>query len=160
VAGSPRSRRARHAAAGDEPRRQLVLNPDPYPADPDFAAGCADPAGSDPDPAAHPDPAALAALAEERIATAAGGQRRLAGRVGRAESPDGRVRAGVNTAQGLCELHLDPRALRLPAADLAATILRVTDAARQDLARQAERAVREAYGEDFDPFRFSADPAR
>jgi hypothetical protein len=102
-----------------------------------------------PEPAA-PDAAALDRLAGERIATAAEVQRRVAALVGRAESADRRVRAGYSAARGLCELHLDPRALRLPAADLAATILQVADAARVDLAGQVDQAVREVYGDAFD----------
>jgi hypothetical protein len=110
--------------------------------------------GGDPDgylESAALDAAALDRLAGERIATAAEVQRRVAALVGRAESPDRRVRAGYSAACGLCELHLDPRALRLPAADLAAAILQVADAARADLAGQVDQAVREVYGDAFDP---------
>jgi YbaB/EbfC DNA-binding family len=101
--------------------------------------------------AAAQDAAALERLAGERIATAAEVQRRVAALVGRAESPDRRVRAGYSAARGLCELHLDPRALRLSAADLAAAILQAVDAARADLAGQVDQAVREVYGDAFDP---------
>ena len=103
------------------------------------------------DPGGYLDAVALDRLASERIAAAAVVQRQVAALVGRAESPDRRVRAGYSAARGLCELHLDPRALRLPAADLAATILQVADAARADLAGQVEQVVREAYGDAFDP---------
>jgi len=107
---------------------------------------------------AEPDAPVLARQAEQRIAQAADVQRRVASMVGRAESPDGHVMAGYGSAQGLLELHLDPRAMRMPSADLAATILRVADAARQDLARQIQQAVRETYGDAFDPMEALRDP--
>jgi hypothetical protein len=50
--------------------------------------------------------------------------------------------------------------MRMPSVDLAATILRVADAARQDLARQTGQAVRDAYGGAFDPLEALRDPAR
>jgi len=112
--------------------------------------------GGDPD--GYLDAAGLDRLAGERIAAAAEVQRRVAALVGHAESPDRRVRAGYSAARGLCELQLDPRALRLPAADLAATILQVADAARVDLAGQVEQAVREAYGDAFDPMAVLDEP--
>jgi hypothetical protein len=114
----------------------------------------------DGDPDGYLDAVALDRLASERIAAAAEVQRQVAALVGRAESPDRRVRAGYSAARGLCELHLDPRALRLPAADLAATILQVADAARADLAGQVDQAVREEYGDAFDPNAVLDDPDR
>jgi hypothetical protein len=119
------------------------------------------PASPDDDPGvADVDASRLARQANERIAKAAEVQRLVAAMVGRAASPDGYVRAGYGTAQGLFELHLDPRAMRMPSVDLAATILRVADAARQDLARQTRQAVRETYGNAFDPIEVLRDPAQ
>ena len=114
----------------------------------------------DRDPGGYLDAEALDRLAGERVAAAAEVQRRVAALMGRAESADRRVRAGYSAARGLCELHLDPRALRLPAADLAATILQVADAAQADLAGQVEQVVREVYGDAFDPAAVLDDPDR
>jgi hypothetical protein len=105
------------------------------------------------------DASRLAQQANERIAKAAEVQRLVAAMVGRAESPDGYVKAGYGTAQGLFELQLDPRAMRMPSADLAATVLRVAAAAKEDLARQTRQAVRETYGDAFDPMEALRDPA-
>jgi hypothetical protein len=56
--------------------------------------------------------------------------------VGRASSDDGYVRAAYTNADGLSELVLEPKAMRLPSQDLAAVIVELTAQARADLDRQ------------------------
>lgn len=64
--------------------------------------------------------------------------------VGRAEAADGLVSVEW-TPQGLADLHLDPRALRLPSADLAEQIKQAIAAATAEL-REKTRAALEAAG--------------
>ncbi|SCG36394.1 YbaB/EbfC DNA-binding family protein [Micromonospora echinaurantiaca] len=71
---------------------------------------------------------------------------RLAGLTGRAESEDGLVRVTCTAEDPAHELHLDPRALRLPATDLAELIADLLRKARADLQRETSEALRELTG--------------
>ncbi|MFG2101948.1 YbaB/EbfC family nucleoid-associated protein [Micromonospora echinaurantiaca] len=71
---------------------------------------------------------------------------RLAGLTGRAESEDGLVRVACTAEDPAHELHLDPRALRLPATDLAELIADLLRKARADLQRETSEALRELTG--------------
>jgi hypothetical protein len=64
--------------------------------------------------------------------------------VGRAESDDGNVAATYTAADGVQQLVLNPRAMRLAAEDLAAEIVRVTGRARHDLDRQRAEVAAES----------------
>jgi hypothetical protein len=68
---------------------------------------------------------------------------RLQDVVGTAAGDGGRVTAEV-AARGLCALTISPQAMRLPAQDLAAEIIRVSDLAREDLERQRAEALADA----------------
>lgn len=57
--------------------------------------------------------------------------------VGRAESRDGRIRLGLSAEGAIVGLEIDPRAMRMASADLAETIMRLSQEALQDLQRQS-----------------------
>ncbi|MFA1537739.1 YbaB/EbfC family nucleoid-associated protein [Actinomadura monticuli] len=79
-------------------------------------------------------------------------QRRLAELKGRAESSDGRVKAVYDQDRGLADLQLDPRALRMNAAELQETILTVSYEAKRDLERQVKEVTEESFAQqDFSP---------
>ncbi|QKW33604.1 YbaB/EbfC family nucleoid-associated protein [Actinomadura sp. NAK00032] len=79
-------------------------------------------------------------------------QRRLAELKGRAESPDGRVKATYDQERGLADLELDPRALRSGAAELREVILTVSHEAKRDLERQVKEVTEESFAQqDFTP---------
>jgi multidrug efflux pump subunit AcrA (membrane-fusion protein) len=65
---------------------------------------------------------------------------RLAELVGRAEGADGAVRVGHGST-GLRELVIDPKAMRLPAAELSSTITTALAAAEADFRQQAQQAL-------------------
>ncbi|GAA1807687.1 YbaB/EbfC family nucleoid-associated protein [Actinomadura chokoriensis] len=75
-------------------------------------------------------------------------QERLAGLTGEAETPDGRVRVVFSPEEGLPEVHIDPRAMRMGSEELAATISRLSREAVQDLQRRKQEIAGEVYGDD------------
>jgi DNA-binding protein YbaB len=91
---------------------------------------------------AEADPARLAEQLEQRIAEAKQKAEALAGMEGAGEGADGMVRVRVGPSGALKDLHLDPKAMRLPSMDLAAAIMDAAQAAQQDVGAQ----VRELYG--------------
>lgn len=72
---------------------------------------------------------------------------RMSALVGRAVSADGRISVGCSGNGGLTELQIDPRALKMGAAELSRTILELAKAAQADLQRQGEEIMQEAFGE-------------
>lgn len=76
---------------------------------------------------------------QSRFAPAEQFHRQSAELVGRAESADGLIAATWNAVDGLQELTLDPRAMRMSSVDLAAEVVAVTVAACADLGRQRDR---------------------
>ncbi len=91
------------------------------------------------------------AAARQRIEEVQRLKGRLAELVGRAESPDGLVRAEVTDADGLSGLVVNPRAMRLTSEELSEAVLRAARAARANLDEQRREALREVLGRDFDP---------
>jgi DNA-binding protein YbaB len=73
----------------------------------------------------------------------AGMQGAMAELRGRAESRDGRVRAVYAQDQGLAEVELDPRAMRMSAAELGQVIVEVSGEAKRDLERQIKELMDE-----------------
>jgi DNA-binding protein YbaB len=70
-------------------------------------------------------------------------QRAMAELRGRAESQDGRVRAVYSQDAGLADVELDPRAMRMSAAELAELIVQVSGEAKRDLERQMKELMDE-----------------
>lgn len=71
---------------------------------------------------------------------------RLAGLVGTGIAADGHVRVTWAAATGLDQLHLDPRAMRMPSHDLAAAIKLAVSDAMADLRRQTAEVLRAETG--------------
>lgn len=89
----------------------------------------------------EPQPEAVIEVLRAQAERAAEIRRQLAELVGEARSEDTLVSAVVG-AQGLQELVLEPKAMRMPSAELAETIVGLTQRARENLeARRAERAA-------------------
>ncbi|MCW2900790.1 MAG: hypothetical protein JWO67_3055 [Streptosporangiaceae bacterium] len=86
-------------------------------------------------------------------------QERLSGLVGRAASDDGRIKVGCTGQGGLTELEIDPRAMKVGSSELAATLLKLAREAQNDLRRQSQEIVAEAYG-DQDPAEMFRDRAK
>src|SRR5579859_6365727 len=89
--------------------------------------------------------------AQQRIEEVRRLKDQLAQLVGRAESPDGLVRAEFTDADGLSGLVVNPRAMRLTSEELSELIVRVSRAARADLDGQRREAMRAVLGPGFDP---------
>ncbi|QKW39594.1 YbaB/EbfC family nucleoid-associated protein [Actinomadura sp. NAK00032] len=71
-------------------------------------------------------------------------RQRLSELVGRAESRDGRIRLGLSAEGAISELEIDPRAMRMASAELAETIIQVSQDALQDLQRQSRELTDDA----------------
>ncbi|GGL14915.1 hypothetical protein Sme01_16220 [Sphaerisporangium melleum] len=84
-------------------------------------------------------------------------QRRVAELVGLATDKDGLVTVEYTT-EGLRELELNPRAMRLPSADLAALIKTVIHEAGRDLERRTNELTEEMFGAENDPLNVLRDP--
>ncbi|WP_018653692.1 YbaB/EbfC family nucleoid-associated protein [Actinomadura flavalba] len=79
--------------------------------------------------------------------------------VGRGEAADGRVVAEFRSEGGLTRLDLDPRALRLPAAELSGAIQTAVNAASADLQAQIQAASTAMFTPTGDPEQ-PLDPAK
>ncbi|MEV0403933.1 YbaB/EbfC family nucleoid-associated protein [Actinoallomurus sp. NPDC050550] len=104
------------------------------------------------------DIAGLADQAQDQASKAAELQRRISGLVGHAETADGRIRLSFSPDEGLSELRIDPRAMRLGSEELAETIRELTRQAMRDLAGRKQEAARELFGIDFEPEAAKPDP--
>lgn len=71
---------------------------------------------------------------------------RLSTLAGTGTAADGKVRVTWAAATGLDELHLDPRAMRMPSQDLAAAIKSAVTEAMADLRRQTAEVLRAETG--------------
>jgi DNA-binding protein YbaB len=74
-------------------------------------------------------------------------QRAMAELRGRAESQDGRVRAVYTQDEGLADVELDPRAMRMSAAELGQLIVQVSGEAKRDLERQMKELMDETFAQ-------------
>lgn len=95
--------------------------------------------------------------ADARIGAVERLQSTLSSLVGRARDEDGLVSVEVST-RGLSELELHPKAMRLSSGELAERIKETMRAASDDLYRQMNRAMAEAFGQEGDQSRFLDDP--
>ncbi|GLW65246.1 hypothetical protein Arub01_34900 [Actinomadura rubrobrunea] len=71
--------------------------------------------------------------------------------VGKGEAAEGRITAEYRMEGGLTALNLDPRALRLPAVELAEEIRKAVNAASQDLQKQVQEASSSMFKMSDDP---------
>jgi DNA-binding protein YbaB len=97
------------------------------------------------------DPESIARAQREQMSRLQDMQEKLGQLVGRAESEDGRISLSFSEPQGLHDLHLDPRVLRLPSEEIAATIERLVNEARADLKQQTAEAAQETFGDAMNP---------
>lgn len=86
-------------------------------------------------------PEEIISAQRERLARVQELQRATAETVGTATSEDERIRATFSESDGLRELVLDPRVLRLPSEDLANEITTVVNQARDHARRQIQQLV-------------------
>ncbi|MBB6350664.1 YbaB/EbfC family nucleoid-associated protein [Nonomuraea muscovyensis] len=77
--------------------------------------------------------------------------------VGRAQDEDGLVTAEY-AAEGLRELDLHPKAMRLGSSELAEKVKQVVRDASEDLQQKISEAMGEVFGEEDNPMRFIKDP--
>ncbi|MEU8247156.1 YbaB/EbfC family nucleoid-associated protein [Nonomuraea sp. NPDC048916] len=84
-------------------------------------------------------------------------QKTVATLVGRAQDEDGLVTVEF-AAEGLRELELHPKAMRLSSGELAEKIKETIRMASDDLQRQMSDAMGEVFGEEDNPMRFVNDP--
>lgn len=75
-------------------------------------------------------------------------QERISALVGTGTAADDRVKVTWAAATGLDQLHLDPRAMRLPSEELAAAIKQAIKSAMSDLSRQTAEVMKEETGLD------------
>ncbi|MCO6006358.1 YbaB/EbfC family nucleoid-associated protein [Actinoallomurus purpureus] len=95
--------------------------------------------------------------AQERMSRMQEMQDRMADLVGRAEAAEGRIKAAYTTTGGLIDLEIDPRALRMGAKELAATIRSTVQEAAQDLQRQVGEVMGSVFGEKDNPMNLLGD---
>ncbi|TNY35853.1 YbaB/EbfC family nucleoid-associated protein [Thermomonospora catenispora] len=79
---------------------------------------------------------------------------------GRGEAADGRIVAEYSAEGGLTKLELDPRALRLPSADLAEQIRTAVNAASEDFQRQVRELTSAQFPMSENPEEEGLDPAQ
>ncbi|WP_245691040.1 YbaB/EbfC family nucleoid-associated protein [Sinosporangium album] len=99
----------------------------------------------------------LLADAEKQFARADEIQQVLTSAVGRAKDEDGLVSVEF-AAEGLRELELHPKAMRLGSAELAEKIKKTIRDAADDLSQEIDAAMNETFGEAGNPLRFLNDP--
>jgi DNA-binding protein YbaB len=93
----------------------------------------------------------LVRVSEEHSARVKEMQERAAELKGRAESGDRRIKVTCTTTGGVSDIEIDPRAMRMPAADFAETLKTLIREANADLHRQLSELMAETYGEAANP---------
>ncbi|MEV7009919.1 YbaB/EbfC family nucleoid-associated protein [Streptosporangium sp. NPDC051022] len=83
--------------------------------------------------------------------------REVAGLTGRAQDEDGLVTV-TYAAEGLRDLDLHPKAMRLSSGELAERIRLTVHEAAKDLQEQVDAAMSRAFGEENNPMRLLGDP--
>jgi DNA-binding protein YbaB len=89
--------------------------------------------------------------ARERARRAAALQERLGSTEGVGRSEDGLLMVRWTALEGVVEISIDPRAMRLGSQTLGEQLVQVTAAAKRDLETQLRLAAAEATGGTFDP---------
>lgn len=99
----------------------------------------------------------LLKITEQQVAQAEEAQKALSGVVGRASDADGLVHVEFG-GQGMRELELRPKAMRLGSEELAEKIKSTLQAATDDYQARVEEVMAEVYGEEDNPMRLVKDP--
>lgn len=97
--------------------------------------------------------------AKNQASAVMGMQEKLTSLVGRAESEDGHIKVAFESA-GLSELEINPRAMRMGSAELAATIKQLVREASDDLQRQIREEIGEAFAGQDNPMEILDDPTK
>jgi DNA-binding protein YbaB len=99
----------------------------------------------------------LIRISKEQSAKVAEMQERAAEIKGRAESKDRRIKVTCTVADGVEDIEIDPRAMRMPAEKFAETLKELIHEATADLHRQLSELMSETYGEANNPMNFLRD---
>ncbi|OUC92967.1 YbaB/EbfC family nucleoid-associated protein [Streptosporangium minutum] len=97
--------------------------------------------------------------ADEQFARMEEMQKSMADLVGHAQDDDGLVTVEY-AAEGIRELQLHPKAMRLSAGELAEKVKDVIAAATTDLQKQVNEAMAEVFGEEDNPMSYINDPEK
>lgn len=97
--------------------------------------------------------------ADEQFARMEEVQKNMADLVGHAQDDDGLVTVEY-AAEGIRELQLHPKAMRLGAGELAEKVKDVIAAATMDLQKQVNEVMAEAFGEEDNPMSYINDPEK
>jgi DNA-binding protein YbaB len=93
----------------------------------------------------------LIRVSEEQSARVQEMQERATELTGVAETKDGRIKVTCTVNGGITDIRIDPRAMRMPAADFAETLKTLIRDANADLHRQLSELMAETYGEGANP---------
>ncbi|MFB9831976.1 YbaB/EbfC family nucleoid-associated protein [Actinoallomurus acaciae] len=93
----------------------------------------------------------LIRISEEHSAKVKEMQERSAELEGVAETKDRRIRVTCTIADGVTDIHIDPRAMRMPAEKLGETLKELIREATADMRSQLSDLMAETYGEDANP---------
>lgn len=100
----------------------------------------------------------LIRISEEHSAKVKEMQERSAELEGVAETKDRRIRVTCTIADGVTDIHIDPRAMRMPAEKLAETLKTLIREANTDLQRQLGELMAETYSDEANPMKLIQDP--
>jgi DNA-binding protein YbaB len=100
----------------------------------------------------------LIRISEEHSAKAKEMQERSAELKGMAETKDHRIRVTCTLADGVTDIHIDPRAMRMPAEKFAETLKTLLHEANADLQHQLSELMAETYSDDANPMKLIQDP--
>lgn len=95
----------------------------------------------------HTDTESLLRESEQRGARIRDLNERTAALVGTGRAADGRVTVTWTSGDGLADVSIDPRAMRMPSADLAEAVRAAVREALDDLRRQVREVMTEVFGE-------------
>jgi DNA-binding protein YbaB len=93
----------------------------------------------------------LVRISEEHSARVKEMQERAVELKGYAESKDRRITVTCTTNGGVSDIDIDPRAMRMPAAEFAETLKALIREANADLQKQLSELMAETYGEAANP---------
>jgi DNA-binding protein YbaB len=96
----------------------------------------------------------LLRISEDYSAKAQKLQERTADLKGHAESKDRRIKVTCTVNDGVTDIDIDPRAMRMPAATFAETLKTLIHEANADLHGQLNELMTETYGADANPLAF------
>ncbi|GLY83643.1 YbaB/EbfC family nucleoid-associated protein [Actinoallomurus iriomotensis] len=96
----------------------------------------------------------LLRISEEYSAKVQEMQERSADLKGHAESKDRRIKVTCTVDGGITDIDIDPRAMRMPAANFAETLKTLIHEANADLQRQLSELMTETYGAEANPLAF------